>query len=654
MAHAAGDAHEYPIYGAHFRLVFPLLDADGDLVTAASTPDSERSIDCGTIADCTNEMTEIASGSGLYYLDLTGVETTGKVIAVNAKSATAGMKTTPMVLYPRRLPILESGTAQAGAGSTITLASGASAMDNFYAGLFVFISNNGAAGSQYQARRIISYVGSTKVATVDSAWGTNPSSSSAYDILVPEGYASVQWAGGRIADPATIGYPAATVKAGTGTGELSLASGVVAASVAGAVGSVTGAVGSVTGNVGGNVTGSVGSVATGGITAASIAADAIGASELAADAATEIATAVWAAATRTLTALGFTLAAADLAADTITAAKVAADVTTEIQSGLATAANLSTMQGNVTSILAAVDTEIAAILAAVSIASGTAQSATGTTLRLAAAHTFADNELNGNWLIITGGSTGVGQVRMITGYVSATDTATVEAWATTPTGTITYTVVPGHNVSALAAAAVWANATRNLTALGFTLGASDLATDTITAAKIAADAIGASELAADAATEIATAAWASATRTLTAAPGNNISQAQVNAEVAAALATYNAATEGDVTTVGSAIAALNDITAMEVVVQLLGANRRAEAQAGGTDTITLDTGANGTNDYYNGALIVLLKGTGADVGARNSMRRIIDYTGASKVAQVDEDWDTPPDATTTFLIIGAN
>jgi hypothetical protein len=59
-------------------------------------------------------------------------------------------------------------------------------------------------------------------------------------------------------------------------------------SVTGAVGSVTGAVGSVTGNVGGNVTGSVGSVASGGITAASIATDAIDADALAADAVTEI------------------------------------------------------------------------------------------------------------------------------------------------------------------------------------------------------------------------------------------------------------------------------------------------------------------------------------------------------------------------------
>ncbi len=76
----------------------------------------------------------------------------------------------------------------------------------------------------------------------------------------------------------------------------------VVASVSGAVASVTGAVGSVTGNVGGNVTGSVGSVATGGITAASFAADAITAAKVAADVGTEIGTAVWATAARTLTA----------------------------------------------------------------------------------------------------------------------------------------------------------------------------------------------------------------------------------------------------------------------------------------------------------------------------------------------------------------
>jgi hypothetical protein len=84
-------------------------------------------------------------------------------------------------------------------------------------------------------------------------------------------------------------------------------------SVTGAVGSVTGAVGSVSGAVG-SVTGAVGSIGTGGIastsfaagaiTAASIATGAIDADALAADAGTEIGTAVWASTTRTLTSAG--------------------------------------------------------------------------------------------------------------------------------------------------------------------------------------------------------------------------------------------------------------------------------------------------------------------------------------------------------------
>lgn len=71
---------------------------------------------------------------------------------------------------------------------------------------------------------------------------------------------------------------------------------------------------------------------------------------------------------------------------------------------------------------------------------GTAQAATGTTLQLRSAAAFADNELNGATILITGGSAGVGQRAIITGYVGSTDTATVDTWPTTPTGTITYMV----------------------------------------------------------------------------------------------------------------------------------------------------------------------------------------------------------------------
>lgn len=72
---------------------------------------------------------------------------------------------------------------------------------------------------------------------------------------------------------------------------------------------------------------------------------------------------------------------------------------------------------------------------------GTAQAATSTTLQLRAAAAFADSELNGAWILITGGTTGGGQVRRIKSYVGSTDTATVDAWTTTPTGTITYVIL---------------------------------------------------------------------------------------------------------------------------------------------------------------------------------------------------------------------
>lgn len=88
------------------------------------------------------------------------------------------------------------------------------------------------------------------------------------------------------------------------------------------------------------------------------------------------------------------------------------------------------------------------------IDNGTAQSATGTTLVLRSAAAFADDELLGATIVITGGSAGVGQRRLITDYVSTTDTATVDTWTTTPTGTITYAIfgsAPGSTATPLAA-----------------------------------------------------------------------------------------------------------------------------------------------------------------------------------------------------------
>ena len=102
---------------------------------------------------------------------------------------------------------------------------------------------------------------------------------------------------------------------------------------------------------------------------------------------------------------------------------------------------------------------------------GTAQAATGTTLQLRSAASFADSELIGATCVITGGTTGVGQARAITAYTGSTDTATVATWTTTPTGTITYacfgTAAGGSAPSAgTVAAAVWDEALSGHTTSG--------------------------------------------------------------------------------------------------------------------------------------------------------------------------------------------
>ncbi len=97
--------------------------------------------------------------------------------------------------------IEHSGTAQAGGASTITLATTASAVDSYYNGMEVYVTENTGAGQ----RRVVSgYVGATRVATLSSAWAVNPDSTSKYEIgalkiTLPTGKAA------QYADPATSG-----------------------------------------------------------------------------------------------------------------------------------------------------------------------------------------------------------------------------------------------------------------------------------------------------------------------------------------------------------------------------------------------------------------------------------------------------------------
>ena len=73
-----------------------------------------------------------------------------------------------------------TGTGQAGGSTTtIKLAAGASAVDDFYTGMTVSITSGTGSG---QAGEIISYVGSTKVATIAKAWAIAPDATSQYSI----------------------------------------------------------------------------------------------------------------------------------------------------------------------------------------------------------------------------------------------------------------------------------------------------------------------------------------------------------------------------------------------------------------------------------------------------------------------------------------
>lgn len=75
---------------------------------------------------------------------------------------------------------IRSNTAQTGAAQTITLDASASATNELYTFNRIILTGGTGAG---QVRRIIGYVGSTKVATVDRPWTTTPDNTSTFAIL---------------------------------------------------------------------------------------------------------------------------------------------------------------------------------------------------------------------------------------------------------------------------------------------------------------------------------------------------------------------------------------------------------------------------------------------------------------------------------------
>lgn len=191
------------------------------------------------------------------------------------------------------------------------------------------------------------------------------------------------------------------------------------------------------GSIVGNLSGSVGSVATNGISAASLAADA----------GTEIGTAVWATTTRQLTSSQTFSLTGDITGNlsgsvgSVTG-NVGGNVTGSIGSvgtGGITAASIA--DGAIDRATFAADTGLQ------TIRSNTAQDGGNTTITLDASASAVDDFYNNAIVYITGG-TGVGQSRTIEDYVGSTKVATVATWGTNPVNGSTFAILPAGLVSA--------------------------------------------------------------------------------------------------------------------------------------------------------------------------------------------------------------
>ncbi len=101
-----------------------------------------------------------------------------------------------------------------------------------------------------------------------------------------------------------------------------------------------------------------------------------------------------------------------------------------------------------------------------------------------------------------------------------------------------------------------------------------------------------------------------------------------------------------VATVDRLLKAIKSATTVgDVAVMASTAERTGTAQAGSAQTITLDAGASGVDDFFTGMVIRLTSGTGSD-----QLRAIIKYVGSTKVATVSRTWGVTPDATSVFRI----
>lgn len=201
-----------------------------------------------TATTVTNQLTAAAIATGVWQDttsgDFTVASSIGKSLYTtgNAPGAASGLALVgsnmgtvtsvsgAVTLSVNDSPVLATGTAQAGASNSVTLASGSTSATGFYEGATVKLTGGTGAG---QVRTIVGYNGTTKVASVDRNWTTTPDNTTTYALLatdsprltstlgvvVDDGLSVnvTEWAGSAVADPNVTGVPIVDVAYFNGT-----------------------------------------------------------------------------------------------------------------------------------------------------------------------------------------------------------------------------------------------------------------------------------------------------------------------------------------------------------------------------------------------------------------------------------------------------
>jgi len=152
-----------------------------DIVITTGTVDSVSAVGTvvGRFTIRKNSALKPATAGRTIAVDASGLADANVVNAAGT-AWNSGAITGPTLAANTGIKPARTGTAQAGASGSLTLDASASAETDIYVGMTLFLTGGTGAG---QARTILGYNGTTKVATVDTAWVKTPDATTTFAVV---------------------------------------------------------------------------------------------------------------------------------------------------------------------------------------------------------------------------------------------------------------------------------------------------------------------------------------------------------------------------------------------------------------------------------------------------------------------------------------